>query len=429
MSEILTLATEERQETLTHGPTKRTLYETLVMWVLQRFRHGGLRLTFPDGLSLHLGDADAPVTAEIQVRRREDFFQRCALFGNIGLGEAYVEGDWETGDLAAVMSWFVENLHRDPGAKGSSQRLPLLNLLQIVNRVQHWLRPNSVKICRRNIAEHYDLGNEFYALWLDASMTYSAARFSRPGQSLEEAQAEKYESLCRKLKLQEGDHVLEIGCGWGGFSSHVARVHGCKVTAITISEAQYQYATRRMREEGLDHLVEIRLQDYRHVTGQFDKIASIEMLEAVGDSFLETYFAKCEEVLKRDGLLAVQMITVPDQQHARLRKGVDWIQKHIFPGSLLLSVGRVNGALNRTGTLFLHELEDLGAGYAKTLAIWYDRFQAELQEIRGMGFDERFIRKWSYYLKYCEAAFDRRHITVVQACYTRPNNSNLREVW
>jgi len=406
-----------------------TFYEGLVMRVLSRFSHGTLRLTWPDGTSRLLGDAGAEPTAEIRIRQREAFFQRCALYGNVGFGEGYVEGDWDTPDVGAVVKWFVENLHRDPVARGSSQRLPLLNLLKLVNRVQHWLRPNSVTVSRRNIAEHYDLGNTFYSLWLDATMTYSAARFTRPGQSLEEAQTEKYEALCRKLRLQPTDHVLEIGCGWGGFSSHAARVHGCRVTAVTISEEQHRYATERMAREGLSDRVEIRLQDYRHITGTYDKIASIEMLEAVGDAYLETYFAKCAELLKPEGLLAVQMITVPDCNHAQLRKGVDWIQKHIFPGSLLLSVGRVNKALNQTSTLFMHELEDLGAGYARTLALWHDRFQARLKEILALGFDERFIRKWTYYLKYCEAAFDQRNISVVQACYTRPNNPTLREVW
>ncbi|WP_038163657.1 cyclopropane-fatty-acyl-phospholipid synthase family protein [Verrucomicrobium sp. BvORR106] len=406
-----------------------TFYEGLVMRVLSRFSHGTLRLTWPDGTTRLLGDAESEVTAEIRIRQREAFFQRCALYGNVGFGEGYVEGDWDTPDVGAVVTWFVENLHRDPTAKGSSQRLPLLNLLKLANRVQHWLRPNSVKISRRNIAEHYDLGNTFYSLWLDATMTYSAARFTRPGQSLEEAQTEKYEALCRKLRLQPTDHVLEIGCGWGGFSSHAARVHGCRVTAVTISEEQHRYATERMAREGLSDRVEIRLEDYRHITGTYDKIASIEMLEAVGEAYLETYFAKCAELLKPEGLLAVQMITVPDCNHAQLRKGVDWIQKHIFPGSLLLSVSRVNEALNQTGTLFMHELEDLGAGYARTLALWHERFQARIKEVLALGFDERFIRKWTYYLKYCEAAFDRRNISVVQACYTRPNNPTLRETW
>jgi len=223
--------------------------------------------------------------------------------------------------------------------------------------------------------------------------------------------------------------VLEIGCGWGGFSCHAAKHHGCRVTAVTISQEQHKYATERVTREGLAEQVEIRLQDYRHITGQFDKIASIEMLEAVGDKYLETYFAKCAEVLKPEGLLAFQMITVADCQHKDLRNGVDWIQKHIFPGSLLLSVGRVNEAINRTSEFFMHGLEDLGASYAKTLRVWFERFNARLTEVKALGFDDRFVRKWNYYLQYCEAAFASRNISVVQAVYTRPNNATLHRAF
>jgi len=405
--------------------TKRSFYEKLVLKGLGRFDYGGLRMTFPDGSTHHLGAPDGEVTAEVRIVRREEFFQRCALYGNIGFGEAYVEGDWETDNLAAVVAWFIENVHRSPMTRGSSTRIAFVNVMNVVNRVQHWLRPNSVKISRRNIAEHYDLGNDFYSLWLDKTMTYSAARFTREGQPLEEAQDAKYEALCQKLKLKATDHVLEIGCGWGGFSSYAARTYGCKITAVTISEEQHKYATQRMEREGLSDKVEIRLQDYRHVTGTFDKIASIEMLEAVGDKYLETYFAKCAELLKPNGILAFQMITTPDSRHQTLRNGVDWIQKHIFPGSLLLSVGRVNSAINKTSDMFMHELEDLGAGYAKTLRLWFETFNEKVNDVKALGFDDRFIRKWNYYLQYCEAAFATRNISVVQACYTRPNNTAL----
>lgn len=281
------------------------------------------------------------------------------------------------------------------------------------------MRPNSLRTSRRNIAEHYDLGNDFYKLWLDSSMTYSAARFTRENQSLEEAQAAKYEALCEKLRLKPEDHVLEIGCGWGGFSIHAAQNHGCRVTAVTLSQEQHREATRRVKEAGLEDRVEIRLQDYRHVTGRFDKIASIEMLEAVGEKYLETYFAKCAEVLAPHGILAVQMITVPDHHYQRLARGADWIQKHIFPGSLLLAVGRVNEAIRRTSTLSPMALEDLGADYARTLNEWHVNFNARLQEVRELGFDEPFIRKWNYYLKYCESAFATRNISVVQASWAR----------
>jgi cyclopropane-fatty-acyl-phospholipid synthase len=351
------------------------------------------------------------------------------LFGNVGFGEAYVDGDWETDDIAAVIEWFILNLSKTQGSRSSSGKVACVNLLNFVNRVQHLLRPNSVSTSRRNIAEHYDLGNEFYSLWLDETMTYSAARFEHPGQPLADAQYSKYEALCQKLQLKPGDHVLEIGCGWGGFSCHAAKHHGCRVTAVTISQEQLKYATERVAREGLADQVEIRLQDYRHITGQFDKIASIEMLEAVGDKYLETYFAKCAEVLKPEGLLAFQMITVADCQHKDLRNGVDWIQKHIFPGSLLLSVGRVNEAINRTSELFMHGLEDLGVSYAKTLRVWFERFNARLTEVKALGFDDRFVRKWNYYLQYCEAAFASRNISVVQAVYTRPNNATLHRAF
>jgi cyclopropane-fatty-acyl-phospholipid synthase len=426
MSETLTYQ-DAGEATRTQGSWQWTVCEMFTRKALSRFRHGGLRLTLPDGRVSVFGTAGAPITAEIRVRRRAKFFHRLCLFGNVGLGEAYVEGDWDTPSISDVIEWFIENLHRTPGMGGSSQKVALMGLLRFVNRIHHRCRPNSVRVAQRNIAEHYDLGNEFYSLWLDETMTYSAARFTSADQSLMEAQLVKYDALCRKLKVKATDHVLEIGCGWGGFSAYAAKHYGCRVTAITISQEQQKFALERIQREGLSDRVEIRLQDYRHLTGEFDKIASIEMVEAVGNKYLETYFAKCAEVLKRDGLLALQMITVPDQDYKVLSKGTDWIQKHIFPGSLLVSVGRVNEALGRTSTLFLHELEDLGASYARTLHEWWLRFGARIDEVKAMGFNQRFIRKWNYYLQYCEAAFATRNISVVQACYTRPNNGTLRE--
>ena len=280
---------------------------------------------------------------------------------------------------------------------------------------------------RRNISEHYDLGNEFYQEWLDETMTYSCALFEEADETFEAAQNAKYEALCRKLKLKEGEHVLEIGCGWGGFCAYAAKKYRCRITALTISQAQADYARERMKREGLEDLVEIRIQDYREVTGRFDKIVSIEMLEAVGDRFHESFFGKCHEVMSEEGLLAVQMITVPDCRYPALRSGVDWIQRHIFPGSLLLSVGRVNQVLAKTGNLFLHDLQDMGTNYVHTLASWHQRFNQSEPRLRELGFDDAFMRSWNYYLKYCEAAFATRNISVVQAVYTRPNNPALQK--
>lgn len=405
-------------------PWSSRISRNLVLDALKKMTKGYLRLTLPDGSEHSIGDPASKVKADMKVLDHA-FFKRCVLFGDVGFAESYIDGQWETDSIERVIAWAIINVENSPGASGSRVRHLALNLLRGYNRVKHLLRPNSVEKCRRNISEHYDLGNEFYALWLDRTMTYSSARFTAPGQPLDAAQDDKYEALCRKLRLRKEDHVLEIGCGWGGFSEHAAKRYGCRVTAITISQAQYDFAVERMKREGLTDLVEIRLQDYRHTEGQFDKIASIEMMEALGDRYLETFFECIHRVLKPEGLVALQYITVPDCRHAELRKGVDFIQKHIFPGSLLLSVGRVNEALGRTGDLFMHELEDLGSSYARTLREWWKQFNARGTEVRGQGFDTNFIRKWNYYLQYCEAAFAMRNISVVQAAYTRPNNLSL----
>jgi cyclopropane-fatty-acyl-phospholipid synthase len=416
---------DERVPEVASGHVSKSFAERMVLGLLEKMPRGGLRLEHQDGRIRHFGAPGAVVSARVVLKNDAEFFKRCAFYGNIGMGEAYTDGLWETEDIAAVISWFIENMNALQGSDTSSAKLPGVNLLRMVNWFRHLRRENTVDTSRRNIAEHYDLGNDFYRLWLDPTMTYSSARFESANQSLEDAQTGKYEALCKKLKLASGDRVLEIGCGWGGFAVHAAKNHGCHVTGVTISEAQAAYARERVAAAGLQDLIEIRIQDYRHITGTYDKIASIEMLEAVGDKYHDSFFAKCAEVLAADGLLGVQMITVPDCRYGSLKKGVDWIQRHIFPGSLLLSVGRINDVLLRTGDLFMHDLEDLGADYARTLATWYDNFNAASDRVRSMGFDDAFIRTWNYYLKYCEAGFASRNISVVQAIYTRPNNHRL----
>lgn len=411
------------QSTQIRKPT--SFPEKAVLSLFRKFTKGGLRMEYPDGQVSYFGETGAPVTARITIRDSKEFFKRCMFYGNIGMGEAYTDAIWDTQDIAAVISWFALNMDELQGDDTDSSTLPGVNLLKLVNWFRHLKRSNTIETSKRNISEHYDLGNEFYSVWLDETMTYSSARFTPKTQTLAAAQTEKYDALCRKLQLKPTDHVLEIGCGWGGFSQHAAENYGCKVTAVTISEAQAAYARERIKKAGLADLVEIRIQDYRLITGRFDKIASIEMLEAVGHEFHESFFAKCHEVLAHNGLLAVQYITVPDCRYKSLTKGVDWIQKVIFPGSLLLSVGRVNEVLNKTGNLSLYHLEDLGMDYARTLSTWYESFNQNLDKIRPLGFDEPFIRTWNYYLKYCEAGFATRNISVVQAVYTRPNNTGL----
>ncbi len=404
------------------------LYQRLVLDALSAMTAGCLRLELPRGEVMVVGTPGAEISARIRVLDPA-FFKKCVLFGDVGFGESYVAGDWETDSIERVIAWAILNVENSPTMSGSKTRSVALNLLKSYNRVLHLLRPNSLSTSRRNIAEHYDLGNDFYRLWLDETMTYSSAYYTGPGQSLESAQVAKYDAMCRKLRLHAGDHVLEIGSGWGGFASHAVRAYGCRVTTVTISDAQLAYARLRFGREGIADRAEVRLADYRTLTGRYDKIASIEMMEAIGDQYLETYLAKIHELLKPGGLVAVQYITVPDSRHAELTRGVDWIQKHIFPGSLLLSVGRVNQALNRTGDLFLHDLEDIGASYAKTLHAWWERFNARSEDVRALGFDATFVRKWNYYLQYCEAAFASRNISVVHAVYTRPNNRALHRAW
>jgi len=399
-------------------------YQRAVMQSLEQMTLGCLRLELPDGTKKIIGRPDAIISANVRIVDW-NFFKRCVLFGDIGFGEAYVDSDWETDDITKVISWFILNVENSPAMSGSRSKKFLINLLGCYNRILHLLRPNSLATSRRNISEHYDLGNDFYQLFLDPTMTYSSALFSSPEQSLEQAQTAKYDRLCRQLKLKPGENVLEIGSGWGGFSRHAAKNYGVRVTTVTISEEQFKYARDLFQREGLSDRVEVKLMDYRRLTGRFDKIVSIEMLEAVGDAYLETYFAKCHEVLKPGGLLALQMITCPDSRYDSLRKNVDWIQKHIFPGSLLLSVHRVNEALRQTGDLFLHDLKDLGLSYAETLKRWRCALNQNETALRDLKFDTRFLRKWNYYLSYCEAAFAMRNISVVQAIYTRPNNPSL----
>jgi cyclopropane-fatty-acyl-phospholipid synthase len=395
---------------------------------------GRLQIELPDGTSRIHGDpalVRAALTegvanhAFIRVRNPA-FFTKCLLHGDIGFAEAFIDGDWETPDLTAVVAWFVLNHRHAPTLSGSTHaRSIALNLLRFSDRVHHLLRPNSRATARRNIAEHYDLSNEFFSLWLDESMMYSAAKWERADATLHEAQVAKNDALCRHLRLKPSDRVLEIGTGWGGWSLHAAQKYGCRITTVTLSKQQHDLAVRRIAAAGLTDRIEVKIQDYRDITGRFDKIVSIEMLEAVGHKFLPEYAAACNRLLKPDGLLALQFITVPDHRYEALRDGVDFIQKHIFPGSLLLSVNRLNALLSEKGGFVLHAFEDFGSDYAKTLRLWRTEFHGNLDRVRNLGFDERFIRKWHYYLCYCEAAFALRHISVVHTLHSRANNLSL----
>lgn len=397
------------------------IWQRIVLRMLRKMELGRLVLNLPNGQRVELGNGTQGVHAEVQVRD-PDFFRRCVLFGDIGFGEAYVDGDWDTPDITGVIKWFLLNVDNAPTISGSNANAWAVNLLRLYNRVFHSQRMNTLRGSQQNISDHYDLNNDFFALFLDPSMTYSSAYFTRPGMSLEEAQYAKYKALCERVELKPTDHVLEIGTGWGGMAIYMAKNYGCDITTTTISNEQFVAAVERVREAGLEDKIHVLLQDYRQLEGQFDKIVSIEMIEAVGHKFLPQYFKQCGALLKKDGLIGLQAITCPDSRYDELRKGVDWIQKHIFPGSLLPSVAALNRAVNKTSDLSLINLEDMGLHYGRTLHHWFEAFNDNWHRISELGFDEAFRRKWNYYLCYCEAAFDMRNISVMQLVYSRPNN-------
>ena len=400
---------------------KRGFYERTVLGMLSKMNLGTLNLTLPSGEQITLGNGEGNITANAKIKN-SDFFKRCVLYGDIGFGEAYVDGEWDTDNITNVIRWFLLNVDNAPTVSGSSARSFVLNVLKIFNTIYHSKRENSLKGSKKNISAHYDLNNDFFASFLDSTMTYSAAYFYKDGISLQEAQLAKYDRLCKQMNLKAGDHVLEIGSGWGGNALHMAKNYDCYVTSVTISEEQCKLAKERVEKEGLSDKINIILQDYRYLSGQFDKIVSIEMLEAVGAKFYDVYFKKCHELLKKNGVLALQVITCPDSRFESLRTGVDWIQKHIFPGSLLPSVAAINRSINNTGDLTLVDLKDMGLDYARTLNLWHSEFNKNISQIKKLGFDDTFIRKWNYYFCYCEAAFDMRNINVMQMVYARPNN-------
>ena len=402
-------------------------YRNLIFKTIENMKIGSIRFIDPDGTRTILGDTSCSSSFHGSIIRilNPIFYKKCVLYGDIGFAESYMDGDWETDNISSVLNWLIVNVDNNPVVSGSKIKTYKVNLLNFFNKVLHRFRDNSVTGSKKNIAAHYDLGNNLYQLFLDETMTYSSAKFTGNNETLQEAQLAKYDSLCKMLQLNSSHSVLEIGSGWGGFSIYAAKNYGCKITTVTISQEQFAYAKKQIEQEGLSHQITIQLKDYRYITGKYDRIVSIEMLEAVGDKYYETFFAKCNEVLEKNGMLGFQVITCPDSRYKSIKNGVDFIQKYIFPGSLIPSLARLNKAINKTGDLFMHELIDMGTSYAKTLKIWRTNFEKNLQEVRRLGYDERFIKMWRYYLSYCESAFFMRNLSVVQTTYIRPNNISI----
>jgi cyclopropane-fatty-acyl-phospholipid synthase len=416
------------------GPIAVSQWATPLVWqFFKDFTLGELIINLPDGSQRRLGHGQTteqsqrwPQLKAQMVINHPRFFKAIVKAGDIGLAESYVQGDWDSPNVAAVLRWFIINtVNRYPN--GDMRSVWQVNLAQWINRWAHRLRPNSLEGSQLNIRAHYDLSNPFFQLFLDPTMAYSSGKFTAMDEDLETAQNNKFESLCQKLRLRPSDHLLEIGTGWGGLAVYAAKQYGCQITTVTISKAQYDGAMARIQQAGVEHLVTLKLCDYRQLTGQFDKIVSVEMIEAVGDAYYEVFFAQCQRLLKPHGLLCLQMITCPDDRYNLLKQHVDFIQKYIFPGSLLPSLDRIQQALRQCTALTMFELEDMGNSYARTLTLWDNNFLNQLKAVKQMGFDDAFIRKWHYYLQYCEAAFATRNITVVQALYSRANNPTLVE--
>ncbi len=358
--------------------------------------------------------ADFPVRATIHVRSPA-FYSDIAFGGSVGAGESYINGHWECSEPDLLVRILLRNRSVLDTLETGAARLarPMLRLF-------HWLNRNTRSGSRRNIAAHYDLGNDFYKLWLDPLMMYSAAWYGGPEATLEEAAVAKLDRICAKLDLAPTDRVVEIGTGWGGFAIHAASNYGCHVTTTTISEQQYRYARRRVEEEGLGDRITLLKSDYRDLDGQFDKLVSIEMIEAVGHEYLDTFFRKCGSLLKPDGEMLLQAITIADQRYDSARTTVDFIKRYIFPGGFLPSVTVMADSMTNVSDMRMIGLEDIGLHYARTLSHWRRRFFERIDDVRRQGFADDFIRMWEFYLCYCEGAFLERAIGNVQLHAIRP---------
>jgi cyclopropane-fatty-acyl-phospholipid synthase len=393
------------------GLFRRRMRETLA--VLR-----GCELTLVEGGASRVFGAaepgEEPLRTTITVRDA-DMYRQMALNGSVGAAEAYMDGLWECSDLTALVRIFVRNRDLLDRMEGGLARIG-----GALMRAWHARRRNSRGGSKRNIADHYDLGNDLFRLFLDESMMYSAGIHLAADEPLEAAQFRKLERICRKLALSPSDHLVEIGTGWGGMALHAAKHHGCRVTTTTISKEQHALAVERIAAAGLSDRVTVLLEDYRDLKGRFDKLVSIEMIEAIGHQFLDTYFAKVSALLAPHGLGLIQAITIEDHRYERALRNVDFIQRYIFPGSFIPSIAAMAGAMARATDLKIFHLEDIGPSYAVTLRQWRERFDARLDQVRALGYPERFVRMWHFYLAYCEGGFIERSIGDVQLLLAKP---------
>ena len=406
---------ETDRATARSGPLAR-FGRRLLLSQLTRLQDGALTLIEPDGRRHEFGCRTARLDLAVTVEVRDpQFFADAAFGGTVGAGDAYIKDLWRCDDLTALVRLFVANRAVMDGMDGRWAWLstPL-------HKAVHWLNRNSRQGSARNIAAHYDLGNALYELMLDPTMAYSCGIFADDSTTLEQASVAKFEAVCRKLRLRPGDRVVEIGTGWGGLAIHAAARYGAHVTTTTISREQHDHAREMIARAGLTDRITLLLEDYRDLKGRYDKAMSIEMIEAVGAQYLDTYLAKCAALLEPHGAMLLQAITLQDQFYAQARKSVDYIQRFIFPGSFIPSVQAISESLTRVTDLKIFHLEDIGPHYARTLREWRTNFMANRGQVRALGYPDSFVRMWEFYLCYCEGGFAERQLGDVQLLLTKP---------
>lgn len=385
----------------------------VVLDELRNLRQGKLIVT--DGCGEHTFGQRDTLCSELVVHR-PGLYRSAVFGGTLGVAESYLRGEWDCNDLTSLFRIFLRNRMVADGLDAGSAWVA-----RQVQRIVHWLRDNTRSGSRRNIRAHYDLGNEFFGLWLDETLAYSSAIFARPDQPLAAASTEKFDRVCRKLDLQPGDHLLEIGTGWGGFALHAVRRYGCRVTSTTVSRQQWAAARDRVAAAGLEDRITLLQQDYRDLQGKFDKLVSIEMIEAVGYRHFDEYFAALGRLLRPDGSLVLQAIVMPERGYAAYLRSVDFIQRFIFPGGCLPSLAAMLESAGRASDLRCVHVEDFAPHYAETLRRWRNSFHHRYDEIKALGYTDEFLRMWTYYLCYCEAAFEERAVGVVQVQFDKPD--------
>ncbi len=407
--------TLEHSKTIFDGMAKKLLLKKLV-----GLKKGNITVMDATSGSMEIqtfGELHAPsdLIAVVNVRRSQ-FYSRVVFGGTVGAGESYTDHDWDCEQLTALIRIFVLNREVMNGIDGGFGAI----LLPFRKLTHYGVRRNSIKGSRENIHAHYDLGNEFFALFLDETRMYSSAMFQTPNQSLEDAAVHKIDTICKKLKLKSTDHLIEIGTGWGGFAIHAAKHHGCRVTTTTISQEQFNHAKMRIKEEGLEDRITLLFEDYRNLSGTYDKLVSIEMIEAVGLEYLGTFFEKCSSLLKPEGLMVLQAITIRDQFYEEAKRSVDFIQKCIFPGSGIPSIQAMMSATTEYTDLALSHQEDFGQDYARTLNLWASRLKARETDVVKLGYPASLARLWQFYCSYCEGGFIEKSIGVSQLVFQKP---------